>query len=156
MVGCAVGDIHSSANGSHRRCRLPTKTKTPLHCKLVLSAVLPQPVLFTAFTLMLNLLFTAGPKRAARLLMISFRCMVVDDPASMYIAPPEFRATFSLKVASYMSTAPPSKIAPPLIPMFLSNKPPSTFAIEYPATYNAPPADASLRWNSLFSNRTPA
>jgi len=100
IVGSAVGEIHSSENGSHRRCRLPTKTKTPLHCESVLSAMLPQAVLLTASTLILKRLFTAGPKRAARLLMSSFRCIDVDDPASIYTAPPEFRATFSLNVAS--------------------------------------------------------
>lgn len=130
IVGSAVGEVHSFENGSHRRCRRPTKTKTPLHCELVLSATLPQAVLFTASTTMLNRLLTAGPNRAARLLMNSFRKMEVDDPASMYTAPPEFWATFSLNVASYMSTAPPSKMDPPLMARFLSNTPPSIFAIE--------------------------
>lgn len=124
IVGSAVGGIHSSENGSHRRCRLLTKTKTPLHCESLLSTMFPQAVLLTALTFMLKRLLTAGPKRAARLLMSTFRCIDVEDPASIYIAPPfgeefkvsiqhctcldtlmlgkltEFRATFSLKVAS--------------------------------------------------------
>ena len=87
-VGGCVAAMHSFKNGTQREWRLDIQTKTPSHCTLVDSTVLPHAVLSLFCILILYRLLTAGPIIRATLFVKKFLWRDVVEPESILIAPP--------------------------------------------------------------------